>query len=106
MFAEAGLKRIILIMAIGLAACAPSKLAYGQVKSAMLDAGLSEPMSACMANRMTDKLSLIQLNRLKKLRGSNRSVGDFVSAVRRVGDPEAIQVTATSAALCSTGLAG
>ncbi len=88
-----------------LAACTPSKLAYGQVKSAMIDAGLSDATAACMANRMTDKLSLLQLNRLKKLRGSNRSLSQFLNAVRRVGDPEAIEVTASSAALCSIGLA-
>ena len=88
-----------------LAACTPSKLAYGQVKSAMIDAGLSDSTAACMANRMTDQLSLIQLNKLKRLKGSNRSLGEFVSAVRRVNDPGAINVTVTSAALCSTGLA-
>ena len=94
---------LLLLMAI--AACTPSKLAYGQVKSAMIEAGLSEPTAACMANRMTDKLSLFQLNKLKKLRGSNRSLSDFVGAVRRVDDPEAVQVTVSSAALCATGLA-
>ena len=93
-----------LLMLTAIAACAPSKLAYGQVKSAMIDAGLSEPTAACMAGRMTDKLSLFQLNKLKKLRGSNRSLSDFVGAVRRVDDPEAVQVTVSSAALCATGL--
>ena len=38
---------LLLLMAI--AACTPSKLAYGQVKSAMIEAGLSEPTAACMA---------------------------------------------------------
>ena len=94
---------LLLLMAI--AACTPSKLAYGQVKSAMIEAGLSEPTAACMAGRMTDKLSLFQLNKLKKLRGSNRSLGDFISAVRRVDDPAAVQVTVSSAALCAAGLA-
>ena len=91
--------------ALVLAACAPSKLAYGQVKSAMIDAGLSEPNSACMAERMTDRLSLGQLQKLKQLRGEKRSLFDYVAAVRRVGDSEAIEVTASSAALCATGLA-
>ena len=98
------MRNLVLALA-ALAACTPSKLAYGQVKSAMIEAGLSEPTAACMANRMTDQLSLIQLNKLKRLKGSNRSLGQFLSAVRRVGDPEAIEVTASSAALCSTGLA-
>lgn len=88
-----------------LAACSPSKLAYGQVKSAMLDAGLSEPNAACMATRMTDRLSLVQLNKLKQLRGEKQSLSDYVAAVRRVGDAEALSVTASSAALCASGLA-
>lgn len=88
-----------------LAACSPSKLAYGQVKSAMLDAGLSEANSACMAERLTDRLSLVQLNKLKQLKGEKRSLADYAVAVRRVGDAEAIKVTASSAALCASGLA-
>lgn len=92
-------------LAAGLAACSPSKLAYGQVKSAMIDAGLSDANAGCMATRMTDRLSLAQLNRLKQLKGEQRGLADYVSAVRRVGDAEAISVTVSSAALCATGLA-
>jgi hypothetical protein len=90
---------------IALAACTPSKLAYGSVKSAMVEAGLSESNAACMAERMTDRLSLGQLSKLKKLKGEKRSLTDYVAAVRRVGDAEALSVTASSAALCATGLA-
>ena len=90
---------------MALAACSPSKLAYGQVKSAMVEAGLSEGNAACMAERMTDRLSLGQLQKLEQLKGAKRSLGDYVSAVRRVGDTEALAVTASSAALCGTGLA-
>ena len=95
----------ILVLGIILTACTPSRLAYGQVKSAMIDAGLSERNSSCMASRLTDRLSLIQLNKLRKLKGEKRSLFDYVSAVRRVGDTEAIEVTASSAALCASGLA-
>ena len=96
----------IAMVACALSACSPSKLAYGQVKSALTDAGLSDKTASCMAIRMTDKLSLKQLVKLKQLKGANRSLGEFVDAVRKVGDAEALQVTASSAALCSTGLAG
>lgn len=96
---------IAAVIVLSLAACSPSKLAYGQVKSAMLDAGLSEPNADCMAERMTDRLSLIQLNKLRKLKGEKRSLGQYVDAVREVGDAEALSVTASSAALCATGLA-
>ena len=97
--------RIAVIAVLALAACAPSKLAYGSVKSAMIDAGLSEKNAACMATRMTDRLSLVQLNKLKQLKGEKQSLSDYVGAVRRVGDAEALSVTASSAALCATGLA-
>ena len=101
------IKPIVLLVPLAfLAACAPSKLAYGSVKSAMIDAGLSEANAACMATRMTDRLSLVQLNKLKRLKGEKRSLSDYVGAVRRVGDAEALSVTASSAALCATGLAG
>ena len=96
---------VMFAVTVTLSACSPSKLAYGQVKSAMIDAGLSERNSECMAERMTDRLSLGQLQKLKGLRGEKRSLGDYVGAVRRVSDAEALAVTASSAALCSTGLA-
>ena len=54
---------------------------------------------------MTDRLSLIQLNKLKRLKGEKRSLADYVVAVRKVGDAEALEVTASSAALCASGLA-
>ena len=95
----------VALAALALAACSPSKLAYGQVKSAMIDAGLSEANSACMAERLTDRLSLVQLNKLRQLKGEKRSLADYALAVRRVGDAEAIKVTASSAALCASGLA-
>jgi hypothetical protein len=95
----------IVLLVSALTACAPSKLAYGSVKSAMVEAGLSEPNAACMAERMTDRLSLGQLNKLKKLKGAKQSLADYVAAVRRVGDAEALSVTASSAALCASGLA-
>lgn len=94
-----------LILLASLAACSPSQLAYGQVKSAMIGAGLSEANSACMAERLTDRLTLAQLQRLKQLKGEKRNLADYVIAVRRVGDAEAIKVTASSAVLCASGMA-
>lgn len=96
---------VICAAALFLAACTPSKLAYGQVKSAMLDAGLSEANSACMASRMTDRLSLVQLNNLRKLKSPRQTLGEYVVAVRRYGDARTVEVTASSAALCASGFA-
>lgn len=99
------MKILIAAAFVTLTACTPSKLAYGQVKSAMVAAGLSDANSACMASRLTDRLSLLQLNKLRQLKGEKRSLADYVVAVRKVGDAEALEVTASSAALCATGLA-
>ena len=99
------MKAAAIWFALALAACAPSKLAYGQVKSAMIEAGLSEANSACMASRLTDRLSLIQLGKLRQLKGEKRTLFDYVAAVHKVGDAEAIKVTASSAALCASGFA-
>ncbi len=99
------MKILIAAAFVILSACTPSKLAYGQVKSAMVAAGLSDANSACMASRLTDRLSLLQLNKLRQLKGEKRSLADYVVAVRKVGDAEALEVTASSAALCATGLA-
>ena len=97
-------KILIFAVVMAIAACSPSKLAYGRVKSALTDAGLSDRNAACMANRMTDKLTIGQLKKLEGLSGEKRSLSDYVAAVRRVGDVDALEVTASSAALCTTGL--
>ncbi len=81
-----------------------SKLAYGRVKSALTEAGLSDSNAACMADRMTDKLTILQLRKLQALQGEKRSLSDYVNAVRRVNDPEVLAVTATAAAVCTTGI--
>ena len=98
-------RRCSLVAVALLAACAPSRLAYGDVKSAFVEAGLSEHNSACMADRLTDRLTLRQLMKLRALKGEKRSLADYVNAVRKVGDAEVLSVTASSAALCTTGLA-
>lgn len=98
-------RHCLLVATLALLACAPSRLAYGEVKSALVGAGLSEANSACMADRMTNKLSLRQLMKLRALQGRKRTLEDYVVAVRKVGDAEVLAVTTTSAALCSTGLA-
>lgn len=96
---------VALALALAAGACSPSKLAYGKVRSALVDAGLSDSNAACMAERMTDRLSLGQLKRLQALQGTKRGLADYVAAVRRLGDAELLGVTSSSAALCATGLA-
>lgn len=75
-----------------------------RVRSALVDGGLSEQLSGCMAHRMAQKLTVAQLRKLQKLAAPHRTISEYVDAVRRSGDADAIEVTISSAALCKTGL--
>lgn len=85
-----------------LAGCV-QRIAESRVRTALVGAGLSQDISACMARRMVDRLTIAQLRKLEALQGPKRTVADYVQAVRRVGDADVIEVTASSAALCATG---
>lgn len=81
-----------------------SAIAENRVRGALLEAGLSERHADCMAGRMVDRLSIGQLRKLEALRGERRTLAGYLVIVRKVGDPELIGVTASSAALCGSGL--
>ena len=98
-----------LVAALLLSGCATA-IAESRVESALRGAGLGDRTSSCMAGRMVDRLTIDQLRRLEQLRqpsgsAQEASVADYLDRVRRVGDPEVISVTASSAALCASGLA-
>lgn len=90
-------------LAVLLAGCV-ERIAESRVRSALVGAGLSDGVSTCMARRMVDRLTIGQLRKLQALQGPKRTVPEYVDAVRRVGDREVLEVTASSAALCATGL--
>jgi hypothetical protein len=100
------MKRIALVgmISLALSACATPET---RVRTALLDAGLSQPIAACMADRMVDRLSLIQLNKLnglKKLRGQNMrkvTLYDFLRRTRALQDPEILGVTTSSGLICA-----
>ncbi|RRQ51701.1 hypothetical protein [Sphingorhabdus wooponensis] len=100
------MKRIALvsIIALALSACATPET---RVRTALMDAGLSQPIAACMADRMVDRLSLIQLNKLsglKKLRGQDMrkiTVEEFLRRTRALQDPEILGVTTSSGLICA-----
>ena len=78
-----------------------------RLRTGLNNAGLSKAMSACMAERMVDRLSLVQLRRLSAL-GSlkDREITDltldqFFRKVRALKDPEILAVTTSSAAVCA-----
>ena len=100
------MKRIALvsITLLALSACATPET---RVRTALMDAGLSQPIAACMADRMVDRLSLIQLNKLnglKKLRGQDVrkiTVEEFLRRTRALQDPEILGVTTSSGLICA-----
>ena len=100
------MKRIALvsIALLALSACATPET---RVRTALMDAGLSQPIAACMADRMVDRLSLIQLNKLnglKKLRGQDMrkvTVDEFLRRTRALQDPEILGVATSSGLICA-----
>jgi len=99
---SAGLIGLASLGALAAAGCV-EKVAESRVRTALVEAGLGEETSTCMARRMVDRLTIAQLRKLKALQGPRRTVPQYVDAVRRIGDREVLEVTASSAALCATG---
>ena len=86
-----------------LAGCATPET---RLRSGLVEAGLSKAMSACMAERMVDRLSLLQLRRLSALGSLDEkplrelTPEQFFRKVRALKDPEILGVATTSAAIC------
>lgn len=100
------MKRIALagLTLLALSACATPET---RIRTALMDAGLSQPIAACMADRMVDRLSLVQLNKLnglKKLRGQDMrkvTVEEFLRRTRSLQDPEILGVATSSGLICA-----
>lgn len=105
----------LIVLLTGLAGAAiytglANPLIERQVKSALVDKGIGEKRADCMAGRMVDRLSIPQLMSLQNMKAQEgesetpTGVGDFIKRVRRIGDTEAVTVTASSAGLCAIGI--
>lgn len=83
-----------------LSACATPE---ARTRAALERTGLSRPVSACMASRMADRLSLAQLQRIGRL-GRLQSADDFDEFLRRtkaLRDPEILGVVTSSGLICA-----
>jgi hypothetical protein len=98
-----GRQLLALALLAGTTGCV-EKVAEQRVHAALLRAGLSEHNADCMAKRMVDRLTISQLRELEALQGEKRSIADYVALVERMNDTKVLGVTASSAALCATGL--
>jgi hypothetical protein len=96
----------LLVMGFGffLAGCATPET---RLRTGLENAGVPKTQSACMADRMTDKLSFTQLRRLGSLASvrdddaRDDNVQEFLHRVRALGDAEIVSVSISSAALCA-----
>lgn len=77
-----------------------------RLRTGLVDAGVSPPLAACMAGRMVDRLSLLQLRRMSDLPDAReaQSIDQFLRSVRALRDPEILTVTTAAAARCAVGL--
>jgi len=88
------------VSAAVLAGCATPE---ARTRTALERTGLSRPVSACMAGRMVDRLSLAQLQRLGRL-GRLQRAGDFeefLRLTRALRDPEILAVVSSSGLVCT-----
>lgn len=78
-----------------------------RLRTGLTNAGLSNAIAGCMADRMVDRLSLVQLRRLgslASLRDENAgalTLNQFLRKVRALKDTEILGVTTSSTALCA-----
>ncbi|RZF63564.1 hypothetical protein EWE75_15375 [Sphingomonas populi] len=97
-------RRLIpLLLVAALAGCSSPEQ---KLRAGLVGAGVPQSIANCMAPRMTDRLSFAQLRRLGEIKARRaRGVGELIRELRALNDPEIVDVTATAAALCASGLA-
>lgn len=78
-----------------------------RVRAGLIEAGVGPRMASCMADRMVDELSLVQLRRiqslasLRKSRMQDLTIDRFLYKVRALQDPEIFTVTSKAAIVCA-----
>ncbi|ANU07518.1 hypothetical protein [Paraurantiacibacter namhicola] len=82
---------------------------YGaaRIEEELVSRGVPQPVAACMGERMASRLSPLQLRKLERLRPQDgetqipASMGELMTRIRRIDDPEMVEVTISSAATCA-----
>lgn len=99
--------RIVLFLASLALVAGCAKPLEGRVAEQLVAAGLSEPVARCMAQRWTDRLSVLQLRRIAATADAMKNaegrvtLARFVTALRQMDDPEIKVVVTRSAAICA-----
>ncbi|WP_379549516.1 hypothetical protein [Qipengyuania sp. DGS5-3] len=85
------------------------RVTESRVEAALVDAGAPPELAACMAPKMVERLSLVQLKKLEGLRADDGettvplSPSELIGRIQRVDDREALQVTGMAATSCAIG---
>ena len=93
-----------LLLAVTIVGCATPET---RIRNALVEAGLSKPIAGCMADRMVDRLSLGQLNKLRGLgklqdkKSRQLSIEEFVKRTKALQDPEILGVVTSSGVICT-----
>ena len=106
-----GLLLIVLIAGGALYTGLANPVVAWQVKGALVQSGIGEKRAACMAERMVDRLTIVQLWKLRQGMTAKEGepeegygLGELIKRLRRVDDGEAVAVLTTSAGLCAIGI--
>ena len=95
----------ILFAAVAVLLVSCSTVAENRITTALTDAGLSEPVAECIAERMVDRLSWDQLRGLSALsderRGKKLSLLEFLHHYRAALDPEVYAVMTRAGVRCA-----
>ena len=89
---------------LALSACATPEQ---RLQTGLYDAGLSKPVSACMASKMVHQLSLVELQRLQSLASLKEThirdltVAELFHKVRALNDGHILSVTTTAGLSCA-----
>ena len=82
-----------------------------QIEGALVRSGIGEKRAACMAERMVDRLTIVQLWKLRQGMAAQPGepeegygIGELIKRLDRVDDGEAVAVLTTSAGLCAIGI--
>ncbi len=106
-------KLIVLLLVVALAVGAwiyfggLDRVTQTRVQTALTDAGVPETLATCMAPRMVDRLSLNQLRKLERMGPQDGetvvplSSAEALARLRRVDDPEAVEMTVRAAGGCA-----
>ena len=101
--------RILILAACALPLAGCGTVAENRITTALTDAGLSEPVSSCIADRMVDRLSMAQLRSISRLkdkageRPKEMGLPAFLLAHRSDLDPEVYSVIARAGVGCALG---